>query len=63
MGEAKRESRQYPRICTSMYCGKIECPSECRHLPELQEFKRWKEAHGAECRDKIWSPLFYTATK
>ena len=34
----------YPQACLSAYCGKMQCPPGCRHLPALMEFKRTQTA-------------------
>ena len=59
----KGENRSYPQCCMSDACGKITCPSTCRHLPTLQEFKAWREAGAAVREDPIWCPSFWTATR
>jgi len=56
------ETRVYPVGCTSAYCGRLKCDG-CPRLPELQAFQAWKAERAAECKDPIWCPTVYTATK
>jgi hypothetical protein len=55
-------SRVYPTSCTSAYCGKINCPSECQNKSELDAFEAWKAETKAVQADRIWSPNVYIAT-
>jgi len=56
------ETRLYPADCTSAFCGKTECPSTCRFLPKLKEFKAWKERTKATRPDPIWCPSVWMST-
>lgn len=58
----KKETRIYPTCCTSMYCGEVECPDNCKNLKYLNEFKQWVKEHNAIVEDKIYSPCVYTST-
>lgn len=53
--------RVYPTECTSAYCGRTECPADCRNLPTLREFNAWREATGAVREDETWCPRIWTA--
>lgn len=53
------ETRKYPSCCTSLYCGKIECPADCANLPVLEGFKNWVSETNAKVADPIWCPGFY----
>jgi hypothetical protein len=55
------EKRFYPMSCRSLYCGEVSCPANCSSLPELTEFKRWKERTGATIKDPIWGSTCYEA--
>ena len=57
------EHRFYPVCCQSAYCGKINCPTTCRNLPALLDFKAWQEKHAAVKPDPIWSPSYWEATR
>lgn len=59
----RASTRKYPMACRSAFCGRIECPSTCRALPALMEFKAWRDRTKAVCPDPIWSPIFYMATE
>lgn len=54
-------TRAYPMSCRSLYCGEINCPATCPHLPELQEFKAWQQRTDAKQPDAIWSPTIWQA--
>lgn len=56
-------SRPYPHACRSMCCGRLECPADCRHLPELRDFEAWRDRRAAKVADPIWSPCYYEATR
>lgn len=56
-------TRLYPFGCTSAFCGKGACPEHCVGLPELAEFERWRDAHGAVQSDPIWCPRVWTGTR
>ena len=53
------DTRSYPAPCTSAYCGRLECPSDCTALPALTEFKAWRKRTKAVQSDPIWSPNIY----
>lgn len=57
------DHRVYPFPCQSMQCGRTTCPATCPALPELEEFKAWREATAAVKPDPIWSPTFWKATR
>ena len=52
-------TRLYPAQCLSAFCGRIDC-TNCRHKPELDEFKKWVEETGAKVVDPVWCPTVYT---
>lgn len=56
-------TRAYPNCCTSALCGRTSCPLDCPNLATLAEFKRWRERTRAVVKDRVWSPLIYTATE
>jgi len=55
------EVRVYPSCCTSAFCGRIECPQDCKCLPTLVEFTSWRERTGAIVSDPVWCPTVYVA--
>ena len=52
--------RVYPTSCTSAFCGRVDCTG-CRHLPDLEAFKRWREERAAVA--DTWNTTVYTATR
>lgn len=54
--------RYYPIDCQSAYCGRTECPSTCKHLPKLNEFKEWRDRTKAVRPDPIWFPTWWQST-
>lgn len=59
----KKETRKYPTVCLSAYCGKCgeECNS-CAYNQKQKEFWQWVKDHKAIEKDPIWCPNFFTAT-
>ena len=57
----RKRIRVYPPSCTSAFCGRTECPADCRHFPRLIAFKRWVKETGAKVEDPIWCPTAYVA--
>jgi len=55
------QKRIYPAACTSMYCGEIKCPEDCRFLPALREFEEWRDRTGAVQSDPVWAPNVWVA--
>ena len=58
------KARQYPMVCRSMYCGKIE-PScrTCRHVAEKDTFTAWRLETDAYEPDPVWSPGSFVARR
>lgn len=51
--------RAYPRYCLSLFCGEVECPANCQHLPDRLAFLEWQRRTNA-VRDPyvpIWTGI------
>ena len=57
------KTRVSPSCCSSAFCGKIECPADCKNLSILNDFYAWRKRTAAIREEEIWCPSVWTATK